>query len=202
MLCAGITTYSPLVRLGAGPGKKVGIIGLGGLGHFGILFAAALGAEVYAISHSPHKKEDALQLGAKHFIDTSRKDWHKPYAFTFDFIINTADATHKFNLSDYFSTLKVMGKFHNVGMPDHPIEKLMLQDFVANGCYLGTSHIGNRPEMLSMLELASKQNIKSWVQTVDISAEGCKEVVEKVAKGDVRYRFTLVNYDKQFGKRA
>jgi alcohol dehydrogenase (NADP+) len=202
MLCAGITTYSPLVRLGAGPGKKVGIIGLGGLGHFGILFAAALGAEVYAISHSPRKKEDALQLGARHFIDTSQKDWHKPYAFTFDFIINTADATHKFNLRDYFSTLKVMGKFHNVGMPDHPIEKLMLQDFVANCCYLGTSHLGNRSEMLSMLALASKQNIKSWVQTVDISAEGCKEVVEKVAKGEVRYRFTLVNYDKQFGKRV
>lgn len=202
MLCAGITCYSPLVRLGAGPGKKVGIVGIGGLGHFGILFAHALGAEVYAISHSSRKKDDALKLGADHFIDTSKKDWAKPLAFKLDFVINTADMTHKFNLPEYFSTLKVMGKFHNVGMPDHPIQNLMLQDLCANCCYLGTSHLGNRKEMLSMLDLASKQNIKSWVETVDISADGCKEVVERVAKGDVRYRFTLVNYDKQFGKRA
>lgn len=202
MLCAGITVYSPLVRLGAGPGKKVGIIGVGGLGHFGILFANALGAEVYAISHSTRKKEDALKMGAKHFIDTSQKDWAKPLAFKLDFVINTADMTHKFNLPEYFSILKIMGKFHNVGMPDHPIEKLMLQDFVGNCCYLGTSHLGNRKEMLSMLDLASQQNIKSWVETIDISADGCKNAVERLAKNDVKYRFTLVGYDKQFGKRA
>jgi len=203
MLCAGITVYSPLVRLGCGPGKKIAVVGLGGLGHFAVLFAAALGAEVYVISHSPSKEKDAKELGAKGFIDSTKEDWAKPYAFTFDFIINTADATDKFNLKDYFSTLKVMGKFHNVGMPDNPLPKLMLQDFVSNGCYIGTSHIGNRPEMLSMLELASKQNIKSWVETIDISEEGCKEAVERVnANKNVRYRFTLVNYDAQFGKRA
>lgn len=173
----------------------------GGLGHFALLWAVALGAEVYAISHSSHKEADAKKMGAQHFIDTSKEDWQKPYAFTFDFILNTADMTHKFDLSQYFSTLKVMGKFHNVGMPDEPI-KVMMQDFASNGCYIGTSHIGNRPEMLSMLELASKQNIKSWVETIDISEEGCKEAVERVKKNDVHYRFTLVNYDKAFGKRA
>jgi len=200
MLCAGITVYSPLVRLGTGPGKTVGIVGLGGLGHFAVLWAAALGAEVYVLSHSPHKKEDALKLGAKHFIDTSKEDWHKDHAFKFDFLLNTADMTHKFDLSQYFSTIKVMGKFHNVGMPDEPIE-VNLQAFASNGCYLGTSHIGNRPEMLAMLKLASEQNIKSWVETIDISEEGCKEAVERVKNNKVHYRFTLTGFDKVFGKR-
>ncbi|KAJ9649375.1 hypothetical protein H2201_006587 [Coniosporium apollinis] len=203
MLCAGLTVYSPLVRLGCGPGKKVGIVGIGGLGHFAVLWAAALGAEVYAISHSPSKKDDALKLGAKHFVSTKDKDWHKPLAFTLDFIINTADATDKFNLPDYFSTLKVNGTFHMVGFPDNNLPSLNAQAFAPNGCYMGASHIGNRPEMLAMFELASKQNIKSWVQEIDISEEGCKEAVERVYNNDnVRYRFTLVNYDKQFGKRS
>ncbi|KAI9665844.1 MAG: putative secondary metabolism biosynthetic enzyme [Bathelium mastoideum] len=202
MLCAGLTTYSPLVRLGVGPGKKVGVVGLGGLGHFGILWATALGAEVYALSTSTHKKEDALKLGAKHFILTKDADWAKQIPFTLDFILNCADATHKFKLSDYFSTLKVNGTFHNVGFPDEPLPTIKAQDFAPNGCYIGASHIGNRPEMLAMFELASKQNIKSWVETIDISETGCKEAVERVYKNDVKYRFTLVNYDKVFGKRA
>jgi len=203
MLCAGLTTYSPLVRLGAGPGKKVAIVGLGGLGHFGVLWAKALGAEVYVISHSPNKKADALSLGAKDFICSKDKDWAKPWKFTFDFIINCADATDKFNLSEYFSTLKVNGTFHMVGFPDNPLPTLMAQDFAPNGCFLGASHIGNRPEMLAMLELASKQNIKSWIQTIDISEKGCKEAVERVYKNDnVRFRLTLVNFDKVFGQRA
>lgn len=202
MLCAGLTVYSPLVRLGAGPGKKVGIVGIGGLGHFAVMWAKALGAEVYAISHSPNKKEDALKMGAKEFIDTNEKGWNEPYKFKFDFILNTADALHKFNLPDYFSTLKVMGRFHTVGLPDHPLPELKAQDFAANGCYFGTSHIGNRPEMLAMLELASKQNIKSWVETIPISEEGCKQAVERLSKNDVHYRFTLVDFDAAFGKRT
>ncbi|KAK4957847.1 hypothetical protein LTR66_013204 [Elasticomyces elasticus] len=202
MLCAGLTTYSPLVRLGAGPGKKVGIVGIGGLGHFAVMWASALGAEVYVISHSPDKKDDAMKMGAKQFICSKDEGWQKPYSFKFDFILNCADATDKFNLPTYFSTLKVMGKFHNVGLGDKPLPQLMAQDFAPNGCYIGASHIGNRPEMLAMFELASKQNIKSWVETIDISEEGCKEAVTRVYKNDVRYRFTLVNYDKQFGKRT
>lgn len=175
----------------------------GGLGHFGLLWAKALGAEVYAISHSPGKKQDSLDLGAKDFICTKDKDWAKPWNFFFDFVINTADATDKFDLSEYFSILKVNGTFHMVGFPDNPLPSIKAQVFAPNGCYMGASHIGNRPEMLAMLELASKQNIKSWVQTIDISEEGCKEAVERVHKGDnVRYRFTLVNYDKVFGKRT
>jgi len=166
------------------------------------MWAAALGAEVYAISHSPDKKDDALKMGAKEFICSNDKGWNDPYKFKFDFILNTADALQHFNMSDYFSCLKVMGKFHTVGFPDDPLPKMMAQDFAPNGCYFGASHIGNRPEMLAMFELASKQQIKTWVQTIDISAEGCKEAVTKVKENKVRYRFTLTNFDAAFGKRA
>jgi alcohol dehydrogenase (NADP+) len=190
------------VRLGAGPGKKIAIVGLGGLGHFAVMFAKALGAEVYVLSHSPDKKDDALKMGAKEFILTSDQDWHKPYAFAFDFIINTADAVHKFKLPDYFSTLKVMGRFHCVGFGDYPLPEMMAQDFAPNGCYFGASHIGNRPEMLSMLDLAAKQGIKSWIQTVPISKDGCAEAVRNVNDNKVRYRYVLTDYDKEFGNRT
>ncbi|KAJ4368971.1 hypothetical protein N0V83_006053 [Neocucurbitaria cava] len=203
MLCAGLTTYSPLKRLGAGPGKKVAIVGLGGLGHFGVLWSVALGAETYVISHSPAKKEDALAMGAKDFIVTKDKGWADDWKFTFDFIVNTADATDKFDLSEYFSTLKVNGTFHMVGFPDNPLPAMQAQVFAPNGCYMGASHIGNRPEMEEMLQLASKQNIKSWVQEIQIGEDGIKEAVERVYKNDnVRYRLTLTGYDKVFGKRA
>jgi len=203
MLCAGLTTYSPLKRLGAGPGKKVAIVGLGGLGHFGVLWSVALGAETYVISHSARKKDDALKMGAKDFITTNEKGWSEPWKFKFDFIINTADATDQFDLSEYFSTLKVNGTFHMVGFPDNPLPQFQAQIFASNGCSMGASHIGNRPEMEEMFELASKQNIKSWVQTIKLSEAGCKEAVERVYKNDnVRYRLTLVGYDEVFGKRA
>ncbi|KAF2639310.1 GroES-like protein [Massarina eburnea CBS 473.64] len=203
MLCAGLTTFSPLKRLGAGKGKKVAIIGLGGLGHFGVLWSVALGAETYVMSHSAGKRDEALKLGAKEFILTSEKDWHKKYAFQFDILLNCADATDRFKLEDYFSTIAVNGHFHMVGFPDKPLPQIMAQAFAPNGCYMGASHIGNRPEMQEMLELAAKQNIKSWVQTIDISEKGCKEAVERVYNNDnVRFRFTLIGYDKVFGKRA
>ena len=202
MLCAGITVYSPLVRLGCGPGKHVAIVGVGGLGHFAVMFAAALGAEVSVISHSPNKKEDSIKLGAKHFICSKDKDWHKGHEFEFDFILNSADATDKFDLPQYFSTMKVMGRFHNVGLPDAPLPQIKAQSFTPGGYYIGASHIGNRPEMLAMLKLASEKNLTTWVESIDLNEDGCKNAVERVYKGDVRYRFTLTNYDKVFGKRA
>lgn len=88
------------------------------------MFANALGAEVYALSHTPGKKDDALKLGAKHFVLTTEDDWYKPYAFTFDFILNTADVMDDFNLSNFFSTLKVMGRFHTCGLPDRPLPQV------------------------------------------------------------------------------
>lgn len=173
----------------------------GGLGHFGLLWANALSAETYAISHSPDKKEDALKLGAKEFICTQDKDWAKPWAFAFDFILNSADMTHTFNLQEYMSTLNVNGTFHNVGLPDKPLPEIKAVDFAPNGCKIGGSHIGCRPEMFQMLKLASEKNIKPVIQTLSISEKGCKEAVEKVKTNDVRYRFTLVDFDKAFPDR-
>lgn len=101
----------------------------------------------------------------------------------------------------YLSTLRVMGRFHNCGLPDYDLPAMKAQTFMPNGSYIGASHIGNRPEMLAMLELASKQNIKSWVETVPISEEGCKKAVTGVKENKVRYRYTLTGYDEAFGKR-
>jgi alcohol dehydrogenase (NADP+) len=149
----------------------------------------------------PEKEEDAKKLGAKEFISTKEKDWAKPWAFTFDFILNSADMTHTFDLSEFLSTLAANGTFHSVGLPDQPLSNFKVQDMAANGSAIATSHIGSRLEMLAMLKLASEKNIKTWVETIDISAKGCKEAVEKVKVNNVRYRFTLVNYDKAFGSR-
>ncbi|KAL8827876.1 MAG: hypothetical protein Q9191_002924 [Dirinaria sp. TL-2023a] len=201
MMCAGLTTYSPLLRAGTGPGKKVAIVGVGGLGHFGILWAAAMGAEVYAISHSPNKKNDALALGAKEFISSGEKDWAKPWAFTFNFILNCADMTHHFNVGEYMSTLAVNGTFHNVGVPDGPLPQLTVNDYMANGCSTAASHIGSRPEMLKMLKLAVDKNLHPIVETLPIGEKGCAEAVQRVDKNQVRYRFTLTDYDKAFPDR-
>ncbi|KZF19537.1 NADP-dependent alcohol dehydrogenase 6 [Xylona heveae TC161] len=200
MLCAGITTYSPLVRAKIGAGKKVAVVGIGGLGHFGVMWANALGAETYAISHTPNKEADAKKMGAKEFICSKDKDWAKPWAFTFDLILNCSDMTSEFNLPEYMSTLAVNGTFHHCGMPDKPLPQLKVPDFVPGGYAMSANHIGSRPEILSMLKLASDKGIKTWVEKIDISEKGCKEAVERVYKNDVHYRFSLVGFDKAFSR--
>ncbi|KIY42983.1 GroES-like protein [Fistulina hepatica ATCC 64428] len=198
LLCAGITVWSPLVRAKIGPGKKVAILGIGGLGHLALIFSRALGAETYALSHSPHKRDDALQLGAGEFVVTGEPNWSKEYEMKFDFILNTADMTHTFDLKEYMRTLAVDGTFHNVGMPDEPLPELRVQDFMFNGPNISASHLGSRREILAMLDLVAKQNLKTWIETIDIIEKGCKEAVERVKAGKVHYRFTLVGYDKAF----
>ncbi|EGE02352.1 oxidoreductase [Trichophyton equinum CBS 127.97] len=111
MLCAGITAYSPLVRNGCGPGKKVGIVGLGGIGHFGVMFAKALGAETWAISRTRAKEADARRLGADGFIATAEEGWEKPHKFSFDLIINCANSSKNFALDKYLSLLDVHAKW-------------------------------------------------------------------------------------------
>lgn len=199
MLCAGLTVWSPLVRAGTGPGKHIAVVGLGGLGHFAVMWATALGAEVTVISHSPSKKADALKLGAKHFVSSGDKDWAKPLAFTFDFVLNTADMTHEFNITDYLSILKVGCQFHQVGIPDKPMQDLSPKQFMANGSSIGASHIGSRPECLAMLKLAAEKKLTPIVETIPVGEKGCAEAVDRVRRNDVRYRFTLVDYDKAFG---
>lgn len=171
---------------------------MGGLGHFAVMWANALGAEVTVISHSPDKKEDALKLGAKHFVLSNDENWAKPLAFKFDFVLNSADMTHKFKLDDYLSILKVNCQFHQVGLPDEGIN-LQPQQFMPNGSSIGASHIGSRPECLAMLKLAAEKKLFPIVETTPISEDGCAKAVEAVKNNKVRYRYTLTDYDKQFG---
>lgn len=199
MLCAGITTYSPLVRAGVGPGKKVAILGIGGLGHLAIQWANALGAEVYALTHSPNKVESAQKLGAKKVIVTTEENWDKDYKFFFDYILNCSDATHKMDVAQYMSTLKIGADFHLVGLGDEPLPTLPATCFVNNGAKITGSHLGNNQEMNAMLKLAAEKNVRAVVQTIDISEDGCKEAVERMKKGGVHYRLTLTGFDKAFG---
>ncbi|KAF3914972.1 hypothetical protein ABW20_dc0110530 [Dactylellina cionopaga] len=201
MLCAGITVYSPLVRNGAGPGKKVGVVGIGGLGHFGIMFAKALGAEVWAISRSEAKKEDALKLGADGYIATGASDnWNEEHEFSFDMIISTANSTENFDLGKYLSLMKIHGKFIMVGLAPGDGQKVSAFDLLGNGCFIGASHLGSRKEMLDMLDLAAEKGLKSWSELISISAQGCKDGVLRLQKNDVRYRFVLTDYEKEFGQ--
>ncbi|AOA60964.1 NADPH-dependent medium chain alcohol dehydrogenase [Komagataella phaffii CBS 7435] len=197
MLCAGITTYSPLKRNNIGPGKKVGVVGIGGLGHFALQFAKALGAEVYAISRNDKKKADALKLGADYFIETEKEGWNLPYKYKFDLIISTANSSQNFDLDAYVSTLNIGAKFVSVGLPEDKME-MNAGSFIKNGCYFGSSHLGNREEMKEMLELAAEKGIEAWYEPISISQEGIKNGLEKLHRNDVKYRFTLTNYGKQF----
>lgn len=199
MLCAGITVYSPLKRFGAGPGKKVGIVGIGGLGHYGVLFAKALGAETWAISRSRAKEADALKMGADGFIATQEKDWNVPHERSFDLIINTANSFDGFELGKYLSLLDIHGRWNSVGLPGGDGISVRNQDFIDNGCFIGSSHLGSRREMLEMFELAAKKGITSWVEEIPISREGLQQAMSKLEKSSVRYRSCMVGYDKAFG---
>ncbi|KAI1822566.1 alcohol dehydrogenase [Xylaria intraflava] len=199
MLCAGLTVWEPLVRAGIGPGQQVAIVGLGGLGHFATMFANALGAEVTVISHSSGKKEDALKLGAKHFVSSAEKDWAKPLAFTFDFMLSTTKMLPSAVLAEYLSTLKVNRKFHQVGLPDEAIKELRPQQLMTNASSIGSSHVGSRAECLAMLKFVAEKRLFPIVETIPVSEKGCAEAVERVKTNKVRYRFTLVDYDKAFG---
>lgn len=198
LLCAGITTYSPMVRAGVGPGKRVGVVGIGGLGHLAVQWAVALGAETYAITHSPSKVEDAKKLGAKDVIVTSKDGWEKPWKFKFDFILNSADATNKFDMASYFSLLKPGGDFHMAGIPDEPLPQLSAGMFAGNAPKLTGSHLGNNQEMNNLLRLAADKGVRPWIETMDVGESGCEAAVKKLKGGDVRYRVTLNKYEKSF----
>ncbi|PWN51013.1 GroES-like protein [Violaceomyces palustris] len=189
MLCGGLTVFSPLIRNGAGPGKKVGIVGIGGLGHFGVIFAAALGAEVVAISHSPKKREDALKMGASKFISTAEDpNWAKEYkSDPFDLIINTA-SSNAVDLPSILSALKVHGKLISVGMPEDEF-KLRAQHLIGNGCYFGSSHIGSKKEAIQMLNLVAEKNIQPWIEVVPM--KDCSKAIKRLEDNDIKYRFVF-----------
>lgn len=186
LLCAGITLYSPLTHWKAGPGKQVAILGLGGLGHMGVKIAAALGAEVTVLSHSDKKRNDAMKMGAHHFVSTQDKEVFKKYAGKFDLIINTVSAD--INMNDYFGLLKFEGTLVVVGVPDKPLAIHPFPLIMMRRSYSG-SVIGSIKETQEMLDFCAKHNITPDIETVAPSQ--INEAYERVLKSDVRYRFVI-----------
>ncbi|EMD32150.1 hypothetical protein CERSUDRAFT_99832 [Gelatoporia subvermispora B] len=192
MMCAGLTVYSPLKTYGTGPGKKVGIMGIGGLGHYAVLWAKAMGAEVYAFTHDKSKMGDIKKMGADHIINTEEKDFFKPLANTLDLIVSTRDVfSPDTPLSDYLSMLFVHGKFITVGIPDanQPLPSLHPFSFASNGCLIGGSSIGSKKDALDMLELARKKNVRPWIEEMPMKDVG--KALQNVKANKVRYRYVL-----------
>ncbi|GIZ44123.1 hypothetical protein CKM354_000733200 [Cercospora kikuchii] len=192
MLCGGITVYSPLKQNGCGPGKRVGIIGVGGLGHFGVLFAKAMGAsKVVGISRRADKKDDVLKMGADEYIATEEdKDWNKKHARSLDLIVCTVSSP-SMPLSKYLQLLRTKGEFIQVGAPEDKLPDMNAFAFIGKGVKLGGSMIGSPAEIEEMLQLAADKNIKPWINEVPMK-DANKAIVDMEA-GKARYRITLVN---------
>ncbi|WP_406007065.1 NAD(P)-dependent alcohol dehydrogenase [Streptomyces sp. NBC_00637] len=186
LLCAGITTYSPLKHWNAGPGKKVAILGMGGLGHMGVKIAHALGAEVTVLSQSLRKKDDGLKLGADHYYATSEEKTFKELAGTFDLILSTVSAP--LNLDAYLSLLKTDGAFVNVGAPEEPVA-LNLFSVIGGRKTLAGSGIGGIQETQEMLDFCAEHGFGAEIEL--ISADQINEAYERVLASDVRYRFVI-----------
>ena len=186
LLCAGITLYSPLRHWKASQGKKIAIIGLGGLGHMGVKFAAALGAEVTVLSHSKTKEDDAKRMGASQFIHTKDPDWHKGLQKHFDLILNTVSAD--IDLEPYLSTLRTDGTLVVIGLPGKPYA--INAGTLLNGRRsVAGSMIGGMPELQEMLDFCGTHNIVSEVEV--INAEYINTAYQRTVASDVRYRFVI-----------
>lgn len=186
LLCAGITMYSPLKRWGVGPGKKVAIAGLGGLGHMGVKIAAAMGAEVTVLSTSPSKESDARSLGAHNFLNTKEDDARTAAAGSFDFILDTISANHDVNA--YLALLGLNGVMVIVGVPTEPLS-LNAFSLIAGNKVLAGSMIGGIPETQEMLDFCAEHNITSDVEV--ISPDRLEEAYDRTVRSDVRYRFVI-----------
>lgn len=200
LLCGGITALRPMMTYGVKKGTKVGINGIGGIGHMAILFAKALGAEVTAISRTNAKKELAEQLGADHYIATNDADFSKKHEDTLDLIVNTGSSFSEGAINDVLNLLTAYGQMIFITAP--PVtEKLTLTPFqlLANAISVGGSIIGSPDDIEYMLKLAADNNIKPMIETLDINEENVKTAWERMEKGDVRFRFVLTGYDKYFG---
>ncbi|MBA4861234.1 NAD(P)-dependent alcohol dehydrogenase [Streptomyces sp. PSKA54] len=186
LLCAGITTYSPLKHWGAGPDKKVAVIGLGGLGHMGVKIAHALGAEVTVLSQSLRKKDDGLKLGADHYHATSDPKTFEELAGTFDLILSTVSAPLDFGA--YLSLVKTGGALVNVGAPEEPIS-LNLFSLIGGNKTLAGSMIGGIAETQEMLDFCAEHGLGAEIEL--IRADQINEAYERVLASDVRYRFVI-----------
>lgn len=187
LLCAGITTYSPLRHWQVGPGHKVGIVGIGGLGHMGIKLAHAMGARVVAFTTSEGKREDARALGADEVVVSRNKDEMKAHAGSFDFILNTVAASH--SLDAYTSLLKRDGTLVLVGVPEHPHPTPNIGNLIFKRRAIAGSLIGGLPETQEMLDFCAEKGIVSDIEMV--RAQDIDAAYERMVKGDVKYRFVI-----------
>ncbi len=186
LLCAGITTYSPLRHWKVGKGHKVGVIGLGGLGHMAVKFAVSFGAEVTVLSTSPGKKEDALKLGAHNFVLSTDEEQMKNAANKLDFIIDTLSANHDYN--KYVTLLKTNGTLICLGLPAEPIQVPSFNIVFTRKCVAG-SLIGGLPETQEMLDYCAANNITSDVEVIPV--QKINEAFARMLKSDVKYRFVI-----------
>ncbi|MER6095186.1 NAD(P)-dependent alcohol dehydrogenase [Streptomyces sp. NPDC001728] len=186
LLCAGVTLYSPLAHWQAGPGKKVAIVGLGGLGHMGVKIAHALGAEVTVLSQSLRKQEDGLKLGADHFHATGDPETFTKLAGTFDLVISTVSAPLDFDA--YLSLVKTDGALVNVGAPEEPV-KIGLFSLIGGRKTLAGSMIGSIAETQEMLDFCATHGLGAEIEL--IRADQINEAYERVIASDVRYRFVI-----------
>ena len=186
LLCAGITLYSPIKHWKVGPGKKVAVMGLGGLGHMGVKFAVAMGAEVTVLSHSPKKKDDALSMGAHHFVGTNDESVFKTHAKSFDVILNTVSA--EIDIDKYISLLKLNGTLVVIGLPGKPYA-VNVGTLLNGRRGIAGSMIGGIPELQEMLNFCGEKNIVSDVEV--IKADYINEAYERTVASDVKYRFVI-----------
>jgi uncharacterized zinc-type alcohol dehydrogenase-like protein len=186
LLCAGITTYSPLRHWGAAPGKKVAVVGLGGLGHMAVKLAHAMGAEVAVLSQSLKKKEDGLRLGADHYYATSDPETFKKLAGSFDLIVNTVSA--QIDINAYLSLLALDGTLVNVGAPAEPLPVQVFSLIPHRRSFAG-SMIGGIRETQEMLDFCAEHQIAPEIEV--ISAKQIDVAWERVLASDVRYRFVI-----------
>ena len=186
LLCAGITLFSPLRHWNAGPGKRVAIIGLGGLGHMGVKLAKAMGAHVTVLSQSLKKMEDGLRLGADEYYATSDPDTFVSLAGSFDLILNTVSAN--LNMGDYLNLLAVDGTLVELGIPEHPMP-VPVFPLAAGRRSLSGSMIGGIPETQEMLDFCAEHGVRPEIEVV--APDYINEAYERVLASDVRYRFVI-----------
>jgi uncharacterized zinc-type alcohol dehydrogenase-like protein len=187
LLCAGITTYSPLRHWQVGPGKKVGIVGLGGLGHMGVKIAAAMGAHVELFTTSPDKRADGLRLGAKEVVVSKNEAEMGAHANSFDFILNTVAAPH--NLDAFTVLLKRDGTMCLVGAPAEPHPSPGVFNLIFRRRSLAGSLIGGIAQTQEMLDFCAAHGIVSDIELIPIAK--INEAYERMLRGDVRYRFVI-----------
>jgi len=186
LLCAGITTYSPMRHWGVGKGKKVGVVGLGGLGHMAVKFAHAFGAHVVVFTTSPHKKEDALRLGADEVVVSRNADEMQKHAGSFDFILDAVSADHDVNA--YINLLGVDGNLTLVGAPAEPLGVAAFSLIGRRRSFSG-SMIGGIAETQEMLDFCGKNNVTADVEVIPI--QKVNEAYERLLRSDVKYRFSI-----------